>query len=87
MTRPENGPVDLTALNRESETAETEEAGEKGSKENDEMPLNEEDKSRNSLEQPLPVITSTLPPPPTPLPIFSIIQSTTVIEIELQIEN
>lgn len=83
MTRPEKGPLVFAILTGDLETAGAEEAGDKGSKENAGIPLNEEENSRNSLEHPLPVTTSTLPPPPPPPtlpPIFSIIQSTNVIE-------
>lgn len=79
MMRPENGPLDFTILIGDSETVEAEEAGEKGSSENDWLSLNDDEKSINSLEHPLPAITSTLPPPPIPPPIFSIIKSANTI--------
>lgn len=80
MTRPEKGPLVLATLKGDSETAGAEVAGDKGSNENAGIPLNDEEKSTNSFEHPLPAITSTLPPITLP-PIFSIIQSTNVTEL------
>lgn len=70
MTRPDNGPCNFTGC---SEITETVEAGDVCSNEKDWMPLNDEENSKNSFEHPLPLITSTLPPPPTPPPTFSVI--------------
>lgn len=84
MISPEKGPVVFATLNGDSETAAAEVAGDCGSNENAGIPLNDEEKSTNSFEHPLPAITSTLPPITLP-PIFSIIQSTNVIELQKQI--